>query len=115
MKFSDYLGSKLIDIIFYIISLLLILFFLILFNVNIFLIIYIPAIMVISFLYIFIREYTNKKNYYNTVISNFKKLDNKCLLSEVIDESNFIEGKILYNILKETNKYMLDDINKYKY
>ncbi|MEG1009008.1 MAG: sensor histidine kinase, partial [Clostridia bacterium] len=75
----------------------------------------IPAIMVISFLYIFIREYTNKKNYYNTVISNFKKLDNKCLLSEVIDESNFIEGKILYNILKETNKYMLDDINKYKY
>jgi len=42
-------------------------------------------------------------------------LDEKYLISEIIDTPNFMEGKLLKNVLEETNKSMCENVNKYKF
>ena len=65
----------------------------------------------ISFFY-----YVGKRiKYYSEVESILEKLDKKFILPEIIKEPEFEEGKILYNILKITDKSMHEEINKYKY
>ncbi len=59
-------------------------------------------------------EYMKFKKYFNELNSICDKLDKKYLLSEVIKEPNFIEEKIIYDLLKETNRNMRDHINHYK-
>ena len=43
-----------------------------------------------------------------------EKLDNKYLISEIINTPDFIEGKILKNTIQETGKSMLENVNSYK-
>ncbi|WP_252247457.1 sensor histidine kinase [Clostridium sp. ZBS4] len=62
----------------------------------------------------FVLEIIKYKKFYDNLNGVMEKLDRKYLLSELIDEPNFIEGKILYNILKETNRDMNEEIKKYK-
>ncbi|NFT08864.1 MULTISPECIES: sensor histidine kinase [Clostridium] len=62
----------------------------------------------------FVLEIIKYKRFYDNLNGVMEKLDRKYLLSELIDEPNFIEGKILYNILKETNRDMNEEIKKYK-
>jgi len=39
-------------------------------------------------------------------------LDKKYLLSEIIKEPEFIEGKVIYYLLKQANKNMHENVNK---
>jgi len=41
-------------------------------------------------------------------------LDKKYLLSEIIKEPEFIEGKVIYYLLKQANKNMHENVNKYR-
>lgn len=61
-----------------------------------------------------IIEYIKFKNYYNELIDTSEKLDRKYLISEVIKEPNFIEGKIMYEILKDSNRDMQEHVKYYK-
>lgn len=60
-------------------------------------------------------DYFKKASFYKRAISNLENLDKKYLLPSIIDEPSFPEGKILYSILKATNKSMHDEINTYKH
>jgi signal transduction histidine kinase len=59
-----------------------------------------------------IYDYFNKKTYYDNVMEKLKALDKKYLISELIKEPAFVDGRILYSIVKETNKSMNDEISK---
>ena len=59
-------------------------------------------------------EYKKKKDYYNELIKNMEDLKEKYLISEIIKTPNFIEGKILKDILQDTGKSMLENVNYYK-
>lgn len=61
-----------------------------------------------------IVEYIKFKNYLNELINLNEQLDRKYLISEVIIEPNFIEGKIINNILKDTNRDMQENVKYYK-
>ncbi len=61
-----------------------------------------------------ILEFIKFNKYYKNVESICDSLDKKYLLSEVIEEPDFVEGKILYNLLSETNRSMREGINHYK-
>ncbi len=58
----------------------------------------------------YIYDYCNKKNYYNNLLKGLNNLDKKYLISEVMEKSSFLEGKILYQIIEETDKAMNDEI-----
>jgi len=60
-------------------------------------------------------EYINKKNFYNNLLRIFDSLDRKNLIAEMITPPSFKEGIILYDVIKGSNKAMLEEINKYKY
>ncbi|WP_029452597.1 sensor histidine kinase [Clostridium algidicarnis] len=61
-----------------------------------------------------VYDYFNKRKYYNELISNLDRLDKKYLISEVIDDGNFLDSKILYYVIKEATKAMNDEIASLK-
>ncbi len=61
-----------------------------------------------------ITEFIKQKNFYNEVTNIMNDLDIKYLLSEIIKEPEFIEGKFLYDLLKQANKDMHEHVKKYK-
>ncbi|MDF2820901.1 MAG: integral rane sensor signal transduction histidine kinase [Clostridiales bacterium] len=83
-------------------------------DIGIYAIIYVSSFFIITNVVAFIFEYIRKNNFYKGVLQNLENLDKKFLLSEMVEEPNFDEGIILYQILKETNKSMNDNIAKYK-
>jgi len=44
-----------------------------------------------------------------------EELEEKYLITEIIKSPNFIEGKLLKELLNEIDKSMLENVNKYKY
>lgn len=81
-----------------------------------------PAIsMLIGFLYItgtsvpLVIEYISKRDFYRNLLSIFDSLDRKNLIAEMITPPSFREGIILYDVLRGSNKAMLEEINKYKH
>lgn len=60
-------------------------------------------------------EYARKRSYYGRLLRSLDVLDRKSLLCEVLDEPDFLEGQILYRVLKECNKFMNDEIATYRH
>ena len=77
-------------------------------------IIFILFINIIGILIFHIYDYIKRRNYYKEVLNNLDALDKKYLISEVIEEPNFIDGKVLYSIIEQTDKSMNDEISKLK-
>ena len=114
MKLIEYLNDKLFFIIVNIILFLMISSIMILSKVPliiIFLVFVIWFLPVISYMFI---EYVKYKRYYNELIEITNNLDKKYLISEVIKEPEFIEGKIVYSILKDSNRNMQEHVKLYK-
>lgn len=59
-------------------------------------------------------EYARKRSCYDRLLRSLDALDRKSLLSEVIEEPDFLEGRILYRVLKASNKSMNDEIALYR-
>ena len=59
-------------------------------------------------------EYRKKKVFYNEFKNNLDELEDKYLISEIINTPDFIEGKILKKSMQETGKSMLENVNLYK-
>lgn len=84
------------------------------YNIGILVRVYVAVIIIlVLFISIFV-EYRNKKQFYNQLLSNMEELQEKYLISEIIRTPNFIEGKILKEILQDTGKSMLENVNYYK-
>lgn len=115
MKFQDFIKDK---------SLLLILFFIAMIMGETLLIPYEIAmwirvcIIILPMIGIMIAlgiEYYQKQHFYNTLKQNMDDLTEKYLISELINVPNFIEGKILKEVLEEAGKSMIENVNQYKY
>ena len=59
-------------------------------------------------------EYARKRSYYSRLLRSLDALDRKVLLCEVLDEPDFLEGRILYQTLMVCNKSMNDEIAFYR-
>ena len=115
MKFSDYLKEKLPLIFAYGSVTLLILIVLLAFNVYYTGIIMVVFLLIVLGLILFFYQFYQKKSFYDKFYMVFNNLDNKVLIHETIEDANFIDGRILLDILRETDKYKIEEINKYKY
>ena len=62
-----------------------------------------------------VLEYIKERRFYGEIISITEKLDKKYLLAEVIKKTNYYEGEIFYNALKEANRNMHEEVNFYKH
>ena len=114
MKFLEYFKERLIFIIINFLILAFTAALLKLLKVDSYAIVFIFVINFAGILVYHIYDYLNKKKYYDDFITNLEALDKKYLISDVVEEGNFSESKILYNIINEITKSMKDDIASLK-
>ncbi len=115
MKFKDFIKDKMITIILLFFGIVTIEIFLMAYPYGNFIKIYIPLTILILYFIGLIIEYTSKKSFYSNLSNTLNELDEKYLITEIINTPNFIEGKILKNSLEQIDKSMLEHVNKYKY
>lgn len=111
MKISLYLKDKLSNILLYAFTIFLIIITLRIFKVDYSVIIFISLVLIfVGVIEVFI-SYLKKRNFYNSILNNLKKLDKKYLVLETIKEPFTYEEKIMTNILYDINKSMIENIN----
>ena len=114
MRFRDYIKEKMVLIIGTILALVSVEILLLAYDISILIRVYCAFIIVFVMVLAILIEYKKKKDYYNELIKNMEDLKEKYLISEIIKTPNFIEGKILKDILQDTGKSMLENVNYYK-
>ena len=84
------------------------------YNISMLIRLYIAFVVAFVVLLAILIEYKKKKDYYNELIKNMEDLKEKYLISEIVKTPNFVEGRILKEILQDTGKSMLENVNYYK-
>lgn len=59
-------------------------------------------------------DFLRRREFYNTLSESMEQLDKKYLLSEVMEEPDFAEGRIAYEALCEANRSMCENVAAYK-
>ena len=115
MKFGSFIKDKILQISLIVFGIATIEIFLLAYPYGNFIKIYIPLTILISYFISIIVEYFKKKLYYQNIYKTLDELKEKYLITEVIENSSFVEGKILKEILEQIDKSMIENVNTYKY
>lgn len=110
MKLTDYIIDRLFSVVMFLVAVTFSMWLLWLMGLRYEFIIYIEIIFGFSFLAAFVWDYTRKKKYYCGFMALFDGLDDKTLLAELVEKPGFLDGKLLYQILRLSNKYMNDKL-----
>lgn len=110
MKLTDYIIDRLFSIIMFLAALIFSMGLLWLMGLRCEFIIYIEIIFGFSFLASLLWDYTGKRKYYCGLMALFDGLDDKTLLAELAEKPGFLDGKLLYRILRLSDKYMNDKL-----
>ena len=115
MKFSSFIKDKILQISLIVFEIATIEIFLLAYPYGDFIKIYIPLSLLILYFISIMVEYFKKKLYYQNIYKALDELKEKYLITEVIENPNFVEGKILKEILEQIDKSMIENVNVYKY
>ena len=115
MNIKSFLYDKIIGILLLIFVLGTIEIFLIPYQYGTFIKVYIPVSILFFYIIALIIEYFIKRQFYKNLEKTLNELEDKYLISEIIKEPDFVEGKILKDSLEQINKSMTENVNKYKY
>ena len=113
MKLTSYIKSKINIIIISIISITLIILLDLAFKVPKELIIVTSFLLIITLIISLLITYFQKRNFYNTLITNTKNLDKKYLVLETLPKPNTYEEELIYNTLYDINKSMIENVITY--
>lgn len=115
MEFAEYMRERWKTALLLLMAVATIEIFLLLYNVGVFIRLYIVLIIAAAFLLGNFCEYYSKREFYRDIQGKLEQLHEKYLIVEMIKPAEFAEGRILEEILQETNKSMLENVNAYKY
>ena len=115
MKFSSFIKDKILQISLLIFGIITIEIFLLCYPYGNFIKFYIPLILLILYSISIIIEYLKKNRYYKNIYKLLDELKEKYLITEIIENANFVDGKILKELLEQINKSMIENVNTYKY
>lgn len=114
MKTKEYIKSKAIALFLWVSSLIFTFCILNIYSIPKYTITYIMIVISLAFIIPITIDFFKKRHFYNSLESTIAGLEKRFLLSEVIEEPNFLEGEKLYETLKIVSKSMNDEIAKYK-
>lgn len=115
MELREFLKDKMIGIILIIFVVISIIAFLSITKIDLFIKIYIPTAIIVIFILCLTIEFIKKKRFYGAIKEILNELEEKYLVAETLENPSFLDGKILKDILIETDKSMIEHVNKYKY
>ena len=114
MNYLTFLKDKLFFLIFNLVLYVIIGTILLAYHVSFGMVAFIFLVWFIPLLPTYTLDFLQKNNFYNNLQNNFHQLDHKYLLQTLIDEPDFLEGKLFYEILVSSNKAMHEEINHYQ-
>lgn len=114
MKFSSFIKEKIPSILILIFFLLSVEIFLLVFDDRLFIHLYIGIGLIVCYMIGIGIEYWQKNKFYQEVTISLEQLKDKYLLSEMVKDASFIEGKILKSILQDIGKSMIEHVNLFK-
>ena len=114
MKFKDFIKDKIWLIVLLVLAVLSIEILLLAYQILPIIRIYIALIIIVVVTIALSIEFYKKKNFYNKLKEDLEDLTEKYLISEIINTPDFTEGKILKEVIQETGKSMLENVNIYK-
>ena len=115
MKKIDFIKDKKLYIILTVFLIITCEILLIPFKMSIFIKEYIGITTLIILIIALTAEYYKKKAFYNKLMQNMEELKEKYLISEIISTPDFMEGRILKELLNDLSKSMIENVNNYKY
>lgn len=114
MNLKEYLWNQKIALLLELVLILILSLILSGFGINGFATAYVISIQMIFQILFFIYDYCRKREFCKQLKINQELLEQKNMISELIEEPDFLEGKLFYDCLMECNKSMNDEILKYK-
>ena len=112
MSFIEYFKDKVIFIIINIIVLVITSYLLFGLNVSSYAIFIICILNFLAGISFFIYDCLRKSKYYSSLLKRLDELDKKYFIGDVATEEDFLEGKILFEIISQATKSMKDDISE---
>ena len=58
-------------------------------------------------------DFFRKKRYFDEFVNNTQNLEQKYLVMEMLSEPSFYEGKIIYDVISDIDKSMVENVKKY--
>lgn len=115
MNFTSFLKDKITTISLLTFAVITTEIFLSIYNIPIFIKIYLAVSVVLMYFIGLFIEYISKSIFYKRIKNRLNELEEKYLITELIGDTNNVEEQNLKDILEETNKSMIENVNKYKY
>ena len=106
MKWKQFLKEKVLTIFILLFGIITIEIFLMIYNVGVFIKIYIPIIIIGLYIISISIEYFKKKKFYDNLSKILDDLEEKYLITAIVNNPNLLE---------QVDKSMLENVNKYKY
>ncbi len=114
MKISTYLKDKLYLLLLTTVTSLVMVLFLRAVHCNTYVIIIIMLLYWGVMMAVLTVEYLRRYVFYRNVEEVLADLDQKYLLTEIIEEPQFIDGMLMYDYLQDIDKSMLEHVNEYR-
>lgn len=111
MTIFSYMKDKSLSIFILFITIITSYAFMIAVNIESYSAIYIEMLFILSFVLIFFFDFIKKKKFYDELLKSFENIEEKSYITEIIKKPSFVEGEILYDLLKGEGKY-INDINQ---
>ena len=115
MKFKNYLKDNIITLLLIVFVIATIEIFLMIHDVSTWVRIYIPISIFVAYIIGISVSYYKRKNFYKKIFNTLDELDKKYLISEMVGNPEFSDGRMLKEILKEASKSMTEHVNEFKY
>ncbi|MBR1861789.1 MAG: sensor histidine kinase [Lachnospiraceae bacterium] len=113
MRFRDYLKDKGVEIILSLVLLTAAVWLMVVFKLNTAAVIIIAVLILITEAAKITYGYLRKRKFYNALAENVRRLDKAYLVLETLERPDFLEGKILCDILYEIDKSMIENVGLY--
>ncbi|MBP0972788.1 MAG: HAMP domain-containing histidine kinase, partial [Oscillospiraceae bacterium] len=114
MKLTEYLKDRGMTYLMFGVTWVLVLIFLYAFHVQFEAVVIVSVLLLLGVAAAELWSFRRKKRYYDKLMSDLEQLDQKYLLSEMTEEPDFCEGRLLYTVMQETNKSMCEHIGDYR-
>ena len=114
MRFKDFIKDKILLITVTTLAIISIEILLMAYHISIIAKLYTAVIILVVLSISIFIEYKTKQSFYNSLKNNLEELEEKYLISEIIKAPDFVEGKILKEVMQEAGKSMLENVNSYK-
>ena len=114
MEFKDFLKDNFTTLILVLFAIVTIEILLMIYDISILIRIYIPVSVLLTYMLGLFLSYFKRKSFYKRIFTTLDELDKKYLISEMVGDTSFSDGRVLKEILEEASKSMTEHVNEFK-